>query len=75
MPDLNKLNADEQTELLKLLKHDEVVEPPTVVFRVRHMASNLPPETLPPIYPLWWKGREWWDSLPIAKRRELAAKR
>ena len=68
MSDLNNLNAEEQAELQKLLEHEEVVEPPTVVFTLRHIGSNLPPETLPPIYPPWWKGREWWDSLPIAKR-------
>ena len=34
MPDLSKLNPEEQAELLKLLEHDEVIEPPTIVFSV-----------------------------------------
>jgi hypothetical protein len=67
MADLSGL---EQEELRRLLEE----EPPTVVFTVRHIGSNLPPETLPPIYPNWWRGHEWWDSLSIAKRRDLVAR-
>jgi hypothetical protein len=69
-----ELNPEEQTELLKLLEHDEVIEPPTIVFTVTHIGSNKPPSALPPIYATWWRGREWWNALPIAKRRELVAK-
>ena len=68
------LSGPEQDESRKLLEEEVVIEPPTVVFTVRHIGSNLPPETLPPIYPRWWKGREWWDSLSIAKRRDLIAR-
>jgi hypothetical protein len=74
MPDLSKLNSEDQTELLKLLEHDEVIEPPTIVFTVSHIGSNELPRPLPPIYPTWWRGREWWNALPIAKRKELIAK-
>jgi hypothetical protein len=67
------LSGPEQDELRRLLEEEDVIEPPTVVFTVRHVGSNLTPETLPPIYPRWWKGREWWYSLSIAKRRDLVA--
>jgi hypothetical protein len=54
MPDLSKLNPEEQTELLNLLGDDELIEPPTIVFTVRHIGSKEPPRTLPPLYPTWW---------------------
>jgi hypothetical protein len=74
MPDLSKLNPEEQTELLKLLEYDELIEPPTIAFTVRHIGSKEPPRVLPPLYPTWWRGREWWNALPIAERRALVAK-
>lgn len=69
MADLSGL---EQDELRKLLEED-VIEPPTIVFTVKHIGKNEPPRTLPPVYPTWWKGREWWNALPVAKRKELVA--
>ena len=74
MPDLGTLNPEEQAELLKLLEQDEVIEPPTIVFTATDIGSNEPPRALPPIYPTWWRGPEWWNAQPIAKRRELVAK-
>jgi hypothetical protein len=68
------LSEAEQDELRRLLEEEDVIEPPTIIFTVRHIGSSLPPETLPPIYPNWWRGREWWDSLSIAKRQDLIAR-
>jgi hypothetical protein len=39
MPDLSKLNPEEQTALLKLLEYDDVIESTTIVFTVRHIGS------------------------------------
>jgi hypothetical protein len=68
------LSGDEQAELLKLLEEEDVIEPPTIVFTVRHICSNEPPRVLRTgMYPSWYQGCEWWNALPIAKRRELIA--
>ncbi len=71
MPDLTE---NEQDELRSLLEED-VIELPTIVFTVIHIGSREPLRTLPRIYPTWWKGQDWWDSLPVSKRRELAARK
>lgn len=44
-----------------------MIEPSRIVFAETHIGSNKPPRALPPIYPTWWRGREWWNALPIAK--------
>lgn len=73
MPDIDKLSDTEQAELLRLLEQNEVGEVPTITFTVRVIGSKLPPRVLPPIYPTRWKGKAWWEALPLAKRKELAA--
>jgi hypothetical protein len=68
------LSADEQGELLNLLEEEDVIEPPAVIFTVRHIGSNQPPRILRTgMYPSWFKGRHWWNAQSIAKRREFIA--
>lgn len=72
--DINKLTAEEQSELLRLLEERECSDPPTITFTVESIGSHEPVKSLPPIYPTWWKGWEWWNALPTKERRELIAK-
>ena len=68
------LSGPEQDELRRLLEEEDVIEPPRIVFTVRHIGSNKPPRILRTgMYPLWYQGREWWNALSVARRRELVA--
>ena len=69
MPDGSEL---EQDELLRLLEEEDVLEPPTVTFTVRHIGRNQPPRILRTgMYPSWFQGWQWWNALSVAKRRDL----